>query len=333
MKAEIKKKLLAPFPREYVKPAPKGKFGDYVPHFRYVERLRDCLEDQYDWKVEAIYGNHNGEQRIVGAKGTITIEGLGTFEGVGDVELFQLNNQSDGTNFKFAESDAFKRACMRFGLGVELWSGDVTEEEDMVNEAHSSNTEDTPKKKEVAQETGTPHSKPRITEASLKEIVLTSCKDNVDFAKKCYKDCMNRTIIKTRQDDIALWEDETITTFLDLVEIYITKHEDSFKDREGNSKLINDGLDVGLELEEIEDKEEEKEMDFDNDDWKAGKEADPMTDAQEGFLKSLITQAIDSGLDELGAQAKQYLNSDKTSKVTCSDMINKLKNAIDNANG
>ncbi len=24
---------------------------------------------------------------------------------------------------KLAESDAFKRACMRFGLGVELWSG------------------------------------------------------------------------------------------------------------------------------------------------------------------------------------------------------------------
>jgi len=333
MDKETRKKLLKPFPKEYHKPAPKGRFGKYVPHYRYVERLRDCLGDNYGWKVEAIYGIYKGEQRIVGAKGTITIEGLGTFDGVGDVKDFQLSSQADGTNYKFAESDAFKRACMHFGLGVELWSGDVTEEEDMVNEAHSSNTEDTPKKKEVAQETGTPHSKPRITEASLKEIVLTSCKDNVDFAKKCYKDCMNRTIIKTRQDDIALWEDETITTFLDLVEIYITKHEDSFKDRESNSKLINDGLDVGLELEEIEDKEEEKEMDFDNDDWKAGKEADPMTDAQEGFLKSLITQAIDSGLDELGAQAKQYLNSDKTSKVTCSDMINKLKNAIDNANG
>ena len=216
---------------------------------------------------------------------------------------------------------------MRFGLGVELWSGDVTEEEDMVNEAHSSNTEDTPKKKEVAQETGTPHSRPRITEAKLKEIVLTSCKDNVDFAKKCYKDCMNRTIIKTNQDDIALWEDETIKIFLDYVDDYIAKHEGTFKERESNDPIVNkviEGMEVEVEV---------KDMDFDNDDWKAGKEADPMTDAQEGFLKSLITQAIDSGLDELGAQAKQYLNSDKTSKVTCSDWINKLKNAIDNANG
>ena len=29
-----KKKLLKPFPKEYVKKAPKGKFGDYVAHFR-----------------------------------------------------------------------------------------------------------------------------------------------------------------------------------------------------------------------------------------------------------------------------------------------------------
>jgi len=235
----------------------------------------------------------------------------------------------------FANNEAWLENCESSAIGRALanWKYQGNKKPRPTQEEMKKVVEDTPKKKEVAQETGTPHSKPRITEASLKEIVLTSCKDNVDFAKKCYKDCMNRTIIKTRQDDIALWQDETITTFLDLVEIYITKHEDSFKDRESNSKLINDGLDVGLELEEIEDKEEEKEMDFDNDDWKAGKEADPMTDAQEGFLKSLITQAIDSGLDELGAQAKQYLNSGNTSKVTCSDWINKLKNAIDNANG
>jgi hypothetical protein len=235
----------------------------------------------------------------------------------------------------FANNEAWLENCESSAIGRALanWKYQGNKKPRPTQEEMKKVVEDTPKKKEVAQETGTPHSKPRITEAKLKEIVLTSCKDNVDFAKKCYKDCMNRTIIKTRQDDIALWEDETITKFLDLVEIYITKHEDSFKDRESNSKLINDGLDVGLELEEIEDKVEEKEMDFDNDDWKAGKEEDPMTDAQEGFLKSLITQAIDSGLDELGAQAKQYLNSGNTSKVTCSDWINKLKNAIDKANG
>jgi len=53
-----------------------------------------------------------------------------------------------------------------------------------------------------------------------------------------------------------------------------------------------------------------------------------MTDAQKGFLETLITQCIDNGKDELAAEAKQYLNSDSTSKVTCSDMISKLKNAL-----
>ena len=69
-------------------------------------------------------------------------------------------------------------------------------------------------------------------------------------------------------------------------------------------------------------------MDFSNDDWKAGKDADPMTEAQKGFLEGLINQAIDKGLDALAAEAKQYLNSDNTGKVSCSDWINKLKNAL-----
>ena len=330
MDKETHKKLTANFPKSVVKKAPQGKFGDYVPHHIYTKRLVDVVGGKYNFTYDIIRDKDNA---VVGAKCTLEIDDLGTVQEVGDVDRHALaRNLTESEILKLAVSDGIKRCCMRFGIGLELWTGDTTEEEH-----YAGSTEETPKKKQVTQESGISPSKPKITEATLKQMVFTSCDDNVDFSKKCYKDCMNRTIIKTKQDDIALWEDETITKFLDLVEIYITKHEDSFKARESNSKLINDGLDVGLELKEIEDqedqKEEEKEMDFDNDDWKAGKEADPMTDAQESFLKSLITQAIDSGLDELGAQAKQYLNSDKTSKVTCSDWINKLKNAIDNANG
>ena len=126
-----KEKLLAPFPKELVKPAPAGKFGDYVPHAHYVERLRDS-GIQYTWQCEPIYSTHQGEKRIVGAKGTITIEGMGSYDGFGDIDTFKLNNDkfNDGTNLKDAESDAFKRACMRFGLGVELWSGSVESEEE-----------------------------------------------------------------------------------------------------------------------------------------------------------------------------------------------------------
>jgi hypothetical protein len=92
---------------------------------------------KYSWTVVAVYGDNGAQQkRIVGAIGTITIEGVGSYMGVGDVDTFKLTNPkfNDGSNFKDAESDAFKRACMRFGLGVELWSGSKQSEEEATNE-------------------------------------------------------------------------------------------------------------------------------------------------------------------------------------------------------
>ena len=135
--------LLSPFPQELVKQAPAGKFGDYVPHANYVERLRDSGV-KYSWSCEPIYGTHNGEKRIVGAKGTITIEGMGSYDGFGDVDTFKLGNAkfNDGNNLKDAESDAFKRACMRFGLGVELWSGSKQTEEEATSIAPDGYTQE-----------------------------------------------------------------------------------------------------------------------------------------------------------------------------------------------
>ena len=155
---------------------------------------------------------------------------------------------------------------------------------------------------------------------------MVSCNDDVNFAARCYKDCFNRTVIKTNKEDIAKWEDEDIKTFLDLVDEYIDKNKETFEERQNNEPVVNRIIE---NLDNVTDKtDEEKDMDFSNDDWKAGKEADPMTEAQQGFLEGLINQAIDKGLDALAAEAKQYLNSDKTGKVSCSDWINKLKKAL-----
>ncbi len=147
-------KLLSPFPKKLVRSAPKGKFGDYVPHAHYVERLRDSGV-KYSWACEPIYGMHKGEKRIVGAIGTITIEDMGSYMGVGDIDTFKLDSAklNDGTNLKDAESDAFKRACMRFGLGVELWSGSTQSEEEASMEVEETpatevkETDDNPKVK------------------------------------------------------------------------------------------------------------------------------------------------------------------------------------------
>ena len=112
--------LLSPFPAELVRKAPAGKFGDYVPHAHYVERLRDSGVT-YSWSCEPVYGTHNGEQRIVGAKGTIYIDGMGSYDGFGDVDTFKLSNAkfNDGTNLKDAESDAFKRRSVKMHCGLD----------------------------------------------------------------------------------------------------------------------------------------------------------------------------------------------------------------------
>ena len=149
------------------------------------------------------------------------------------------------------------------------------------------------------------------------------CNEDKNFAKKCYETSMTRlTMDKSISNNVSEWSNDVVDRFLLLVETYVTKFKADFEKRANNTEQINNALDI-LDAEI-----KEEDMDFSNDDWKAGKEADPMTDAQKGFLETLITQCIDNGKDELAAEAKQYLNSDSTSKVTCSDMISKLKNAL-----
>ncbi len=251
MDKETHKKLTANFPKSVVKKAPQGKFGDYVPHHIYTKRLVDVVGGKYNFTYDIIRDKDNA---VVGAKCTLEIDDLGTVQEVGDVDRHALaRNLTESEILKLAVSDGIKRCCMRFGIGLELWTGDTTEEEH-----YAGSTEETPKKKQVTQESGISPSKPKITEATLKQMVFTSCNDNKDFAVKCYKDCMNRTIIKTNQSDIALWEDETIKIFLDLVDDYISKHEETFKDRESNEPVVNMIIE---ELGEVEEKKvEEKDM-------------------------------------------------------------------------
>ena len=328
MDKETHKKLTANFPKSVVKKAPQGKFGDYVPHHIYTKRLVDVVGGKYNFTYDIIRDKDNA---VVGAKCTLEIDDLGKVEEVGDVDRHALaRNLTESEILKLAVSDGIKRCCMRFGIGLELWTGDTTEEEHYAGsgetnknlDASSKETNESldasPKKKQVTQESGISPSKPKITEATLKQMVFTSCNDNKDFARKCYKDCMNRTIIKTNQSDIALWEDETIKIFLDLVDDYISKHEETFKDRESNEPIVNKIIE---ELGEVEGKDM---ADIPSGKW----EQAPISEGQVKFIETLVKQAIDSGLDELGAEAKQYLNSGEATKGNASSMIDKLKDAL-----
>ncbi len=323
MDKETHKKLTANFPKSVVKKAPQGKYGDYVPHHIYTKRLVDVVGGKYNFTYDIIRDKDNA---VVGAKCTLEIDDLGTVQEVGDVDRHALaRNLTESEILKLAVSDGIKRCCMRFGIGLELWTGDTTEEEHYAGVSEQvvqqPKVTEPPKKKPVAQEiTKSPSS---LTEPQLKEMVFSMCNEDKDFAKKCYQTQMTRfKMDKSISENVGDWSNDNVDKFLKLVEDYVDKFKKEFEDRAGNSEVVNTIIET---LGNIEEKESEEDMtDIPSGKW----EQDPISDGQKNFIESLITQAIDSGLDELGAEAKSYLNSGEATKGNASAMIDKLKSAL-----
>lgn len=128
MNKETIKKLTKDFPKDVVKQAPKGKFGSYVPHHLYTQRLVDVVGGQYNFFIKEVI--RDKDNAVVGAICRLEIEGLGVVEEIGDVDTHAISrNITESEVLKLAVSDGIKRCCMRFGIGLELWTGGVTEEE------------------------------------------------------------------------------------------------------------------------------------------------------------------------------------------------------------
>ena len=178
-----------------------------------------------------------------------------------------------------------------------------------------------PKKKQVVQESGKSPSKPIITELALKKMVMSRCNDDKTFASKCYKQCMERTIIKTNIENVEQWTQETIKIFEDLVDIYIDKHKDTFEERTGNAPIVNKIIE---NLGEVEEKKEEEVADIPDGPWKLKK----ISDGQISFINTLSGQAKDEGLDDLYEEAKKLIASGEATQGDASAMIDKLKDAL-----
>ena len=87
----------------------KGFSADYVAHGVITEKLLATL-GPFSWAIEIL--EFPGELCYVTGTITTTIDGVPvSVSGVGD-----------GDNPKDAESDAIKRAAMRLGCGLHLWS-------------------------------------------------------------------------------------------------------------------------------------------------------------------------------------------------------------------
>ena len=317
MDKETHKKLTANFPKSVVKKAPQGKYGDYVPHHIYTKRLVDVVGGKYTFTYDIIRDKDNA---VVGAKCTLEIDDLGTVQEVGDVDRHALaRNLTESEILKLAVSDGIKRCCMRFGIGLELWTGDTTEEEHYAGVVKQ--VAEPPKKKEVAQEiTKSPSS---LTEPQLKEMVFSMCNEDKDFAKKCYQTSMTRfKMDKSISDNVGDWSNDNVDKFLKLVEDYVDKFKNEFAKRAGNSEVVNTIIET---LGNVEEKESEEDMtDIPEGKWME----DPISDGQKNFINSLIEQCIDAGQDELGAEAKKYLASGEATKGNASAMIDKLKSAL-----
>ena len=317
MDKETHKKLTANFPKSVVKKAPQGKYGDYVPHHIYTKRLVDVVGGKYNFTYDIIRDKDNA---VVGAKCTLEIADLGIVQEVGDVDRHALaRNLTESEILKLAVSDGIKRCCMRFGIGLELWTGDTTEEEHYAGVVEQ--VVEQPKKKQVAQEIG--KSPSSLTEPQLKEMVFSMCNEDKDFAKKCYQTQMTRfKMDKSISDNVGDWSNDNVDKFLKLVEDYVDKFKNEFEKRAGNTEVVNNIIET---LGNIEEKESEEDMaDIPDGKWKE----DPISDGQKNFINSLIEQAIDAGQDELGAEAKKYLASGEATKGNASAMIDKLKSAL-----
>ena len=207
MDKETHKKLIKDFNKKDVRPAPKGKFGEYVPHHLYTKRLVEVIGGKYNFTFEEVRGKDNA---IVGAKGRLEIEGLGVVEEVGDVRKYQLENNTESEVLKLAVSDSIKRCCMRFGLGLHLWVGESTEEEHYAEE----------EAKEVIKQLD--NSSKEVVKETTKEDYLARITNELEHAEKDselrgkYKLEAWNLFKQTHETNMGKWSSFELDKFLDL---------------------------------------------------------------------------------------------------------------------
>jgi len=114
-------RLARPYPRRYVAQvnAGGGLQADYVKHSVGAEALL-AIVGPFDWHVTPVHGKDGA---IVGALGRLTVTIDGRETSVTEVGDTTGQENDEGGALKNAASDALKRAAMRLGLGLHLWSG------------------------------------------------------------------------------------------------------------------------------------------------------------------------------------------------------------------
>jgi len=252
MNKETIKKLTKNFPKDVVKQAPKGKFGSYVPHHLYTQRLVDVVGGQYNFLIKEII--RDKDNAVVGAVCRLEIEGLGVVEEVGDVDTHAISrNITESEVLKLAVSDGIKRCCMRFGIGLELWTGGVTEEEhyagveeDVVSVAKT--TVESAEK--FAEDIGA-----EVKVADNLNIFIETFNDSAEKKANAKKTAYQQTVEQGAETDVEKWTDDQQEMFYAFFEVAI------------NQKDIVDTLEdagISAEVKEVVVKEDNDKITCDN---------------------------------------------------------------------
>ena len=253
MNKETIKKLTKNFPKDVVKQAPKGKFGSYVPHHIYTQRLVDVVGGQYNFLIKEII--RDKDNAVVGAVCRLEIEGLGVVEEVGDVDTHAISrNITESEVLKLAVSDGIKRCCMRFGIGLELWTGGVTEEE------HYAGVEE---QEVVSVAKTTAESSKKFAEdigaeqkvADTLNVFIETFSESADKKSNAKKTAYQQTVEQGADSDVEKWTNEQQEMFFAYFEVEI------------NNKDIVDTLEdagISAEVKEVVVKEDNDKITCDN---------------------------------------------------------------------
>lgn len=113
-------RLARKFPSQLIRTIKKGSHNeDYINHAVIAQRLLQVV-GAYGWDWEVVYE----EGKVVCVHGRLTADVDGksvTVSGAG-TETFQ--GDTTGEKIKKMESDAFKRAAAKLGVGLHLWAQD-----------------------------------------------------------------------------------------------------------------------------------------------------------------------------------------------------------------
>ena len=234
----------------------------------------------------------------------------------------------------FANTDAWVENCETSAIGRALanWmyqgSKAPRPSREEMSKTTGGETPESPKKKEVAQKTGTSPSEPvkqLKNSVNLKNLIFIMCNENKEFAKKTYEYALSRMIIKKFPEDVEAYDEKQMSKFLDMAEEFCEKHKAEgenmkpFEDMDSVEKVQS----VFTDAVEI---QGDGMVDIPSGKW----EGEPCSDAQKKFIQTLATECTDSGSAEakqLANEAMKMLVEGTMTKKNASEWIDKLKEA------